>query len=48
MDKELIQKLKGILEGEKERLTGELARFTTKNKHNPEDYDADFPELGDK
>jgi len=48
MDQELIQKLKGILQAEKERLTDELGQFTTKSKHNPEDYDADFPELGDK
>jgi len=29
-------------------LKNELAQFTTKNKHNPDDYDAKFPDMGDK
>jgi DnaK suppressor protein len=48
MEKEFIQKMKQVLEQEKARLEAELAEFTTKNIHNPEDFNADFPQLGDK
>ena len=33
---------------EKDRLEKELAKFTTKNPHVAGDYDATFPEYGDK
>lgn len=48
MDKETQQKIKEDLLQEEARLENELAQFTTKNKHNPDDYDAKFPNLGDK
>jgi RNA polymerase-binding protein DksA len=48
MDKDFIQKIKNQLEKEKARLEEELGQFTRKSKHNPDDYDADFPQLGDK
>lgn len=43
--------LKGVTEQlnkEKERLEKELGQFTTKNPHVKGDYDAKFPEYGDK
>lgn len=48
MDQEFIKKMKAELEKERDRLQAELAQFTKKNTHNPDDYDADFPQLGDK
>lgn len=33
---------------EKERLEGELEQFSTKNPDNSDDYNAKFPNLGDK
>jgi len=45
---EFLQKIKDILISEKERLEKELAKFTTKNKHVSGDYDATFPDYGDK
>lgn len=38
---------KNLLE-EKEKLEKQLAQFTSKNVHNPEDYNAVFPQYGDK
>ncbi|MDD4995113.1 MAG: TraR/DksA C4-type zinc finger protein [Patescibacteria group bacterium] len=48
MDQEFIKQIKKNLETERTRLEEELKEFTTKNKHNPEDYNAEFPQLGDK
>lgn len=42
--KETEEKLKE----EEGRLTRELAQISTKNPHNKEDYDATFPNMGDK
>ncbi|MFH1947050.1 MAG: TraR/DksA C4-type zinc finger protein [Candidatus Magasanikbacteria bacterium] len=47
-DQVFIKKIKELLLSEKERLTNELAKFTTKNKHGEGDYDATYPEYGDK
>ncbi|MBT4120876.1 MAG: hypothetical protein HOA57_03235 [Candidatus Magasanikbacteria bacterium] len=47
-DQDFLKKIKGILFSEKERLEKELAKFTTKNKHGDGDYDATYPEYGDK
>ncbi|MBU2542263.1 hypothetical protein KJ785_01735 [Patescibacteria group bacterium] len=46
--KEFLNKIKILLASEKERLEKELAKFTTKNKHGEGDYDATYPEYGDK
>ena len=48
MDKEFIQKIKAQLENEQERLEKDLKQFASKNPHNQDDYNADFPQLGDK
>ncbi len=47
-DKDFLKKVKEVLSEEKERLERELAKFTTKNKHVSGDYDATFPDYGDK
>lgn len=41
-------KIKVVLESEKKRLEEELATFATRNVHNKNDYNAEFPELGSK
>jgi len=46
--KEFLVKIKEVLLGEKENLEKELAKFTKKNAHVDGDYDASFPEFGDK
>lgn len=45
---EFLDKIKKLLLSEKTRLENELAKFTTKNPHTADDYDATFPEYGDK
>lgn len=45
---DFLEKIKGILLEEKTRLGNELKKFTKKNSHDNEDYDATFPEYGDK
>lgn len=45
---EFLDKIKKSLLSEKIRLENELAKFTTKNPHTADDYDATFPEYGDK
>jgi len=48
MDQQTIQQMKQALEKESSKLEAELKQFTNKNAHNPNDYDANFPQLGDK
>lgn len=43
-----LDEMKSGLEEEKTRLEGELGKFSTKNPHVAGDYDAKFPEYGDK
>ena len=43
-----LQKIEEQLKQEKVRLEKELAKFTNKNQHVAGDYDATFPEYGDK
>jgi DnaK suppressor protein len=44
-----LKKMEGLLLEEKARLERELAKFTHRNpKAKEEDFDADFPNLGDK
>lgn len=46
--KDFLQKIEEQLKEEKVRLEKELAKFTTKNQHVSGDFDATFPEYGDK
>ncbi|NIP32833.1 hypothetical protein GWN26_09000 [Candidatus Saccharibacteria bacterium] len=48
MEQAILDKIKEKLLNDKERLEADLKQFTTKNKNNPDDYDANFPNLGDK
>lgn len=45
---EFLDKIEKLLGEEKIRLEKELAKFTTRNRHVADDYDATFPEYGDK
>lgn len=45
---DFLQKIEEQLKQEKVRLEKELAKFTTKNPHVSGDFDATFPEYGDK
>ncbi len=45
---EFLKKIEEQLKQEKVRLETELAKFTTKNKNTSDDFDATFPEYGDK
>ena len=47
-DPKFIEQIKENMTEEKERLEKELAGFTTKNPHVADDYDASYPEYGDK
>jgi DnaK suppressor protein len=48
MKKEFIQEMEEKLMNEKRRLEKELAEFAKQNPKNAEDYDATFPNMGDK
>lgn len=48
MDKEELENFKKILLAEKIQLENDLGQFAQKNPHNAEDYNAKFPELGNK
>lgn len=48
MSKSFLKEIKEMLDKEKERLESELAEFATRNPKNKDDFDADFPNLGDK
>lgn len=43
-----LKKIHARLQTEKTRLEAALASFAAKNVHNPDDYNASFPEFGDK
>lgn len=43
-----LEDIKKQLEGEKKRLEDALLSFASKNTANPDDYNASFPEFGDK
>ncbi|MFA4831593.1 MAG: TraR/DksA family transcriptional regulator [Patescibacteria group bacterium] len=45
---DFLAKIKDILVKEKKRLESELENFTTKNPHAADDYNAAYPEFGDK
>lgn len=46
--KEFLENIEKLLGEEKVRLEKELAKFTTKSEHVAGDFDATFPEYGDK
>lgn len=48
MDKTILEKIKNQLLEEKGRLEQELAEFTERNIHNESDFNAKFPQYGDK
>lgn len=47
MDKKNLKVFEDILLKEQKRLESELAKFTNRNIHNAEDFDAKFPSYGD-
>ncbi len=48
MDKKFLEKNKDSLEKQKASLEEELAQFTKKSIHNKDNYNASFPDFGDK
>ena len=48
MNKQFIQEMEDQLMKEKQRLAKELAEFAEQNPKNSQDYDAKFPNMGDK
>ncbi len=48
MASQTLTKIKDLLLEEKKRLETELAQFTDRSKHNTDDFDAKFPQFGDK
>ncbi len=47
-DKELLKQIKERLESEATRLEKDLLTFTEKNIHSADDYQATYPDFGDK
>jgi len=45
---EFIKEITEQLNADKERIEKELGQFTTENSHVKDDYDAKYPEYGDK
>lgn len=45
---ETIKKIGLQLQAEKKHMEAALSSFASKNVHNPDDYNASFPEFGDK
>lgn len=48
LDQTTLQKIKADLLKERAKLETQLAQFSTKNVHNPDDYNAVFPQFGEK
>lgn len=48
MDPKDLKEIKRILEEEEGRLATQLAQFARGNPKNAEDFNADFPQIGDK
>ena len=48
VSQEVIEKIKQQLKAEEKRLETALAAFATKNPHNAEDFNATFPQFGEK
>lgn len=45
---DFLEEMKGLLMSEKEKVEGELAKFTQPNPNTEGDFDANFPEYGDE
>jgi len=48
MTKEFLKEAEDLLTGEEKRLKEELAEFSKQNPKNKDDFDAQFPNMGDK
>lgn len=48
MKKEFLQEMESLLTTEEKRLKDELSEFSKQNPKNTEDFDAKFPNMGDK
>lgn len=48
MTKDFLQEAETLLKAEEKRLQDELAEFSKQNPKNKDDYDAQFPNMGDK
>jgi DnaK suppressor protein len=48
MKKEFLKEMEDLLTTEEKRLKEELAEFSKQNPKNTEDFDAKFPNMGDK
>ncbi len=48
MEPTTLKKIEAQLVQDKKKLERELGQFSKKNAHNPEDYNATFPQIGDK
>lgn len=48
MKKEFLQEMENLLTTEEKRLKDELSEFSKQNPKNTEDFDAKFPNMGDK
>ena len=48
MDQATVKKIETELNAEKEKLETQLAQFSAKSTHNPDDYNAVFPQFGEK
>lgn len=48
LDQKVLLEIKEKLEESKQRIEGELSKFAQQNPHNPSDFDAKFPDLGNK
>lgn len=46
MNKKDLLEIKSLLLEEKQNLEAELSKFAKKNPHNPDDYEAQFEEMG--
>ena len=48
MTPQILETIKAELLKEKSKLEQQLSQFASKNAHNPDDYNAKFPEYGEK
>ncbi len=48
MDKAILKEISEKLQAEKTQLEGQLGAFAHRNPHNKTDFQAEFPQIGDK
>lgn len=48
MDKKTLSEIQNKLEAEKTQLEGQLGAFAHRNPQNKDDFNAEFPQIGDK